>query len=171
MHGVTSTGNNAENCSTSGEGSSTEITQGQTQGGRSVQQQMRPIPVALLDGSFQVLGCSDGMEARPIASRQATGSNTMKSVQSQEGQCTRESNLPELRRQATKDFFRHIEELIDAKKPGASETRKPCNPESAAGADEISKVFKRPGVQEDEFKEKNTLSLCLMLVKKNNGSS
>ena len=39
MHGVTSTGNNAENRSTSGEGSSTGTTQGQTQGGRSVQQQ------------------------------------------------------------------------------------------------------------------------------------
>ena len=177
MHGVTSTGN-AGNRSTSGEGSSTGTTQGQTQGGRSAQASV------MYNAHLQMMmdDWGDETEAKPITSRQATGSNTTESIQSQKGQCTQEFNLPELRYQATKDFFRYIEKVINARKPGAFETKKPCNPVPVAESAEdtfdrsnvfdrmfdrtISKDFKRSCVQKDEFREKNTLPLCLMLVKK-----
>ena len=177
MHGVTSTGN-AGNRSTSGEGSSTGTTQGQTQGGRSAQASV------MYNAHLQMMmdDWGDETEAKPITSRQATGSNTTESIQSQKGQCTQEFNLPELRYQATKDFFRYIEKVINAAKPGAFETKKPCNPVPVAESAEdtfdrsnvfdrmfdrtISKEFKRSCVQKDEFREKNTLPLCLMLVKK-----
>ena len=181
MHGVTSTGN-AGNRSTSGEGSSTETTQGQMQGGRSVQQQTS---VQLIRQSFcsAMAATSTTTTAIPGTSRQVTGGDATESVRPRKRKRQRvQKPLSELRYQATKDFFKYIEELIDAQKPGASETRKPCNPESAAGADEdtfdhscvfdrmfdrtISKDFKRSCVQKDEFREKNTLPLCLMLVKK-----
>ena len=183
MQGVTSTGN-TENRGTSGEGSSTGTTQGQMQGGRSVQQEMIPIHASLLDDFFQSLESSDETEERPITSRQATGSNTTESIQSQKGQCTQEFNLPELRYQATKDFFRYIEELIDAKKPGASETKTPCSPVPAAESAEdtfdsasvfdctfdrtISNLSERSHVRGCGYvsREKNTLPLCLMLVQK-----
>ena len=102
------------------------------QGGRSVQQEMIPIPASLLGDFFQSLEHSDETEERPITSRQATGSNTTESIQSQKGQCTQEFNLPELRYQATMDFFGYIEKVINAAKPGASETKNPCSPVPAA---------------------------------------
>ena len=82
------------------------------------------------------------------------------------------------------DFFGYIEKVINAKKPGASETKTPCSPVPAAESAEdtfdsasvfdctfdrtISNLSKRSHVQGCGYvsREKNTLPLCLMLVQK-----
>lgn len=169
MHGATSTGN-VENRRTSEDWASTDTIQGQTRGGRSAQQQA-PVLSAHHQPELPCLATA----ATLIASRQATGSNTTESIQPQEGQCTREFSLPELRYQATMDFFKDIEEFINAEKPETSETKKPCNPESAA--EDVTERFnafyydtleclKESSIQQDISKDKNTLPLCLMVVEK-----
>ena len=129
MQGVTSTGN-TENRGTSGEGSSTGTTQGQMQGGRSVQQQTSVQPT-LQSLCSAMAATSITTTATPGTSRQVTGGDATESVRPRKRQCVQKL-LPELRYQATKDFFKYIEELIDAKKPGASETKTPCSPVPAA---------------------------------------
>ena len=71
MQGVTSTGN-TENRGTSGEGSSTGTTQGQMQGGRSVQQQTSVQPT-LQSFCSAMAATSTTTTATPGSSRQVTG--------------------------------------------------------------------------------------------------
>lgn len=169
MHGATSTGY-VENRRTSEDWTSTDTIQGQMRGGRSAQQQ-----ASVQAAHHQPELPCPATAATPIASRQATGSNTTESIQPQEVQCTREFNLPELRYQATMNFLKDIEKSIDDLKPVAFETEKSCNPESAAeDASErfnalchaILERFKESGTQQDISKDQNTLPLCLMIVNK-----
>lgn len=169
MHGAASA-ENVENRSASGARTSTDAThtQGQTQDGRSAQQQQTPVqPTIQL--SYPVT------EATSITSRQVTGSDVAESAQPQKGRCISGSDLSGLRFSATRSFFMHIEAVINTRKPGMSETGNLHNPEAAGeyGSDSfcvfgqmIEESFKKLKVQQEPFEGKNTLPLCLAIIKK-----
>ena len=77
MHGATSTGY-VENRRTSEDWTSTDTIQGQMRGGRSAQQQ-----ASVQSAHHQPELPCPATAATPIASRQATGSNTTESIQPQ----------------------------------------------------------------------------------------
>lgn len=113
--------------------------------------------------------------AIPGTSRQAIGSDVMESVRSQQRQCARKPDLPGLRYQAARDFFKRIDEVINARKPGVSEAKKSHNPESTdeytldfsnAFARAISESFERSGTSQDVSGKKNTLLLCRIVTRK-----
>ena len=173
MRDATSTGNTG-NRNTPGEWASIDATQWQTQGRRIAQEQV----VYIQPAHHQPPSPCPSMAAMPIASRQVTDSNTTESVQPQKLSHVRELILPNLRIQATMDFLKEIEELINTGKPGTPETKKTCNPESAAeDAREhfnaldrmfnrmVSEFFKESRMQRDMSGKANTLPLCLIIIK------
>ena len=177
MHGVTSTGNNAKNRSTSGEGSSTGTTQGQMQGGRSVQRQTSVLPAIKLFFSAMA-ATSTTTTVIPGTSRQVTGGDATESVRPRKRQCVQKP-LPELRYSAARDTFIRAEEGLmlakAAKKPEGSEAGKSHRPEAAdARTSELSSVFehkvsesfKELAIQQDASGEKNTLPLCRVIIGK-----
>ena len=119
MQGVTSTGN-TENRGTSGEGSSTGTTQGQMQGGRSVQQQTSVQPT-LQSFCSAMAATSTTTTATPGTSRQVTGGDATESVRPRKRQCVQKP-LSELRYPAARDTFIGAEEWLMAAKatPGTS---------------------------------------------------
>ena len=177
MQGVTSTGN-TENRGTSGEGSSTGTTQGQMQGGRSVQQQTSVQPT-LQSFCSAMAATSITTTATPGTSRQVTGGDATESVRPRKRQCVQKP-LPELRYSAARDTFIRAEKWLmrakAAKKPEGSEAGKSHRPEAAdARTSELSSVFehkvsesfKELAIQQDasgENGEKNTLPLCRVII-------
>ena len=182
MQGVTSTGN-TENRGTSGEGSSTGTTQGQMQGGRSVQQQTSVQPT-LQSFCSAMAATSTTTTATPGTFRQVTGGDATESVRPRKRQCVQKP-LPELRYSEARDTFIRAEEWLmhakaakAAKKPEGSEAGKSHRPEAAdARTSELSSVFehkvsesfKELAIQQDESGEngeKNTLPLCRVIIGK-----
>ena len=174
MHGATSTGNVENRTTPAGWASADAATQGQTQSGRSVQQQTSVQP-ALQPLCSAVATISMTTTATPGTSRRITGSDETESVRLQQGQSAQKPDLPELRYSAARYFFKQIEEVVNARKPGASEAGKPHNPEaidedtsglSCAFDRAISEAFEESGIQQDVLGEKNTLPLCRVVARK-----
>ena len=145
-----------------------DVTHRRTRGGRSVQRQ-EPVRLA------PQLSCP-AMAATPGSSRQVTDGDATESVRPWESQYEREPDLPELRCSAAIDLFKHVEEMINARKPGVSTTRTLYNPESAnRHTPDLSRVFDR-AVQELPDRsgmrlhavrvEENTVFLCRAIVHK-----